>query len=607
MTFKLVLAVAAVAAIGYIAAHAHRILAASWFLVRIWRWLSGEAHHGKPITDAGWFRHGQRAMTPTGHARRWWHRPRWQRAAIRTGATLAAVAVLWGRLAYPQVTDWLVLAAAVAAAVLLGRRGWRRLTTREQQKTWLYPLHLAARDRVGIEGAKRAEDWITVELDAAGAVKRAQLALPQGYPADAKDKQWLVGTASAKLGIEAAEPSWRLAGPAPLLTLTQSAPPPGHVKAADLLPELASCKDGELILGVGKNGELVKVNMDTETPHAAISMGTGAGKSNLAGWLLLQMLLQGAVGLVLDAKLGMSHPWLLKDEHTNLVQLPNIGYARTTAQLHAAMSWLTRELDRRGNVSFAAVDSSGKIHANVGPRLIVLAEEMNLAVPRLRTYWSENREPSDPVVSPAFKGLGGTAFAGREPRMHAVLIGQMLTAEATGSRDSSVKEQCGLKCIARYGQKSWRIMVDDVPMPPPPEATGRIQVVTGHRVREVQAPQLDRNAARQLVLASDMAAVPYDMPCKSQVLVTAGAPALETPSDLGPETVSRPPVTGGPGDRVTLREAITQGHTHPNTTLGSLRMARHRDAEFPARAGLRGKDYVYDAAALTAWDLARYS
>ena len=519
MMLKLLGAVIGVGLIGYSAALLHRSVAASWSLVRLWRWLSGEAHHGKPITDAGWFRHGHRAMTPTGHARRWWHRPRWQRAVIRTGGTLAAVAVLWGRLTSRR-SRTCGAGRGLMAPLLGGWRGWHRLTTREQQKNWLYPLHLAARDRVGIEGGKQAKDWITVELDAAGAVKRAQLALPQGYPGDAKDKQWLVGAASAKLGIEAAEPSWRLAGPAPLLTLTQSAPPPGHVKAADLLPELARCRDGEVVLGVGKNGELVKVKLDTESPHLAISMGTGAGKSNLAGWLMLQLMLQGAICLVLDAKLGMSYPWLMKDEHAQLSQLPNVGYARTTAQMHAAMCWLTKELDRRNDVSFAAVDSAGKIHANVGPRLIITAEELNLAVPQLRSHWAE---VGDGGVSPAFRGLGGAAFAGRSARMNLLLIGQMLTSAATGSQDSSVKANCGVMCLARYGLKSWRIMADDVPMPPSPSTKGRIQVVTGPRVREVQVPELITEEARDLVLASSMAAVPYDMPCASPALVTARA------------------------------------------------------------------------------------
>ena len=60
---KLLGAVIGVGLIGYSAALLHRSVAASWALVRLWRWLSGEAHHGKPITDAGWFRHGHRALT----------------------------------------------------------------------------------------------------------------------------------------------------------------------------------------------------------------------------------------------------------------------------------------------------------------------------------------------------------------------------------------------------------------------------------------------------------------------------------------------------------------------------------------------------------------
>jgi hypothetical protein len=68
---------------------AGRALRASWLLVAIWLWLSGEAHHGHPVTDAGWFRHGQRALTRIGHATRWWHLPRWQRAAHRRGLETA--------------------------------------------------------------------------------------------------------------------------------------------------------------------------------------------------------------------------------------------------------------------------------------------------------------------------------------------------------------------------------------------------------------------------------------------------------------------------------------------------------------------------------------
>ena len=281
------------------------------------------------------------------------------------------------------------------------------IANRRHRRTWLHPLHLAAHELAGHPRAIPAKSWITAEVDADGAVNKATLELPPGFPADEKDKQRLVSIASQKLGIEAAEPTWRLAGPTPLLTLRHSPPPPGHVTMAYLLPELASCKDDELLIGIGKNDEVIKASLGTDSPHIAISMGTGAGKSNLAGWILLQMLLRDGIGLVLDAKRRLSYPWILKDGERRVVQLPDVAYAWTTAQMHEAMAWLSGELDRRGDVAFAAMDTRGRVHANVGNRLFILAEELNLAVPRLRAYWQENRDPEiDPSKSPAFTGLG---------------------------------------------------------------------------------------------------------------------------------------------------------------------------------------------------------
>src|SRR5262249_46514933 len=86
---------------------------------------------------------------------------------------------------------------------------------------------------------------------------------------------------------------------------------------------------------------------------------------------------------------GRRDPWLLKDMDRNLSQLPNIAYAWTTEQLHDGGAWLSEELDRRGDVAFAGMDTRGRVHANVGPRQFTMAEELNLAVPRLKQYWGQ--------------------------------------------------------------------------------------------------------------------------------------------------------------------------------------------------------------------------
>ena len=178
----------------------------------------------------------------------------------------------------------------------------------------------------------------------------------------------------------------------------------------------------------------------------------------------------------------------------------------------------------------------------------------------------------------------------------------MLTAEATGSRDSSVKENCGIKLLSRYGPKGWRMMAEDVPMPPPSDVTGRIQVVTAGKAREAQTPEMDPVLARKLVLAGAISPLPHDMPCQPRRPVTVtGAPVLNGASDLRAETVS---VTPGPGP-VSLSEAVRKGLLHPRTTLGSLRMARHRDGDFPQPVGQNGVAHLYDAADLAGWDAGR--
>lgn len=606
MLSHVIVAVIAVFWSGFILARIGRTFRAQWFLVRLWRWFSGEAHHGHPLTDAGWFRRGERVLTRTGHATRFWHLPRWKRAAWRTGGTLAFTGLLTAMLAAPWWTLIGLSAALTVAAVAGGWLGWRHVRERRLRRTWLLPLHLAAHEVAGIPRAQRADSWIKPELTADGAVHSATLELPEGWPADERDKQRLVAIASAKLGIESAEPRWRLAGPAPLLRLIHSPPPPGHVHLADVLGEMASCRGDELLIGIGKNDEPVRASLSTNSPHLAVSMGTGAGKSNLAGFLLLQRLIRGDIGLILDAKRRLSYPWLLKDMDRSLAQLPNIAYAWTTAQIHDAMTWMDAELDRRGDVAFAGMDTRGKVHANVGARLFTIAEELNLAVPRLREYWQHNQPPGWKGKSPAFTGLGSVAFAGRQVDKHLILVGQMLTAEATGSRDSSVKENCGIKLLARYGPRGWRTMADDIPMPPAPSVLGRVQVVTAEGVREAQVPELDPVAARQMVLDGVISPLPYNMPCgpPRPVTVTAG-PQLETRPDLRDETVTVTPLPVGP---VGLREAAESGRLHPATTHGSLKMARfrYRDKGWPEPVGKRGHEDLYDLDALIRFDMARH-
>ena len=546
---------------------------AGYAAFRVRRWLDRQAF----LLASARFLSGHRKDSRPGRARR---------AAWRSGSVLAAVALVAGWLASPQVTGWALILCFTVSVMVVTWRAWRLLAGWRHHRVWLRPLHLAAHEVAQIDRRRRPGEWLQVEPDRS----RAVLALPSGWPADAADKQRLVAIAAAKLGMEAPEASWRLAGPKPQLELTTSQPPPVRVALADVMPAIDRAKPDELVWGVGKRGAMVTSSLSGDSPHLGLSMGSGAGKSVTARGLLAQMLYRGCIGLILDHKM-ISHQWA--------AGLPNVAIARRPHEIHAALIWLGGEVERRNEVALAGADMDGNVHAVVGPRLIVVGEELNATVARLRAYWRQIREKDDPVRSPALEALDAASFMGRQVLTNIIYIGQRLSVKASGG-DGDARENIGVLGFGRYSASNWKMLAGDYPMPPKSLTPGRIQVVSD-RVRETQGVFMSAREARRLALAGEVAVCPRGMP--GAVAVADETAALIS----GPEQGS--PIGHGPlvpiisGVRVTLSEAVVQGIV--SCSLHAIRKAAQRDGGFPARAGLRGLAGEYDAVALAKWDAGR--
>jgi len=554
-------------------------------IVLLWRWLTGEPHHGRPLTDAGWARPGTKAFTQTGHARRWWYRPRWHRAAVRSGSTFAAVLAFWGLVAATVLTLAVLSAAAVVG---LAAGGWaavlwvRRM---KHRRTWIQPAHLVAAPIVGLPIATSPAAWLEVAPDRSRVVAQ----LPPAWQADAATKARLVEVLSSRLAIEAPEVRWQLAGPKPRLELAQSASSPALVTLAEVRAAIDAAKPDELVWGLGKKRAVVKSSLSGDSPHIGLSMGSGAGKSVTARSLLAQMLYRGAIGLVLDIK-WLSHMWA--------DGLPNVAVARRPAEIHAALLWLGAEVARRNEVAYAGADIEGQVHATVGPRLIVIGEEMNAAANALRAYWKEIRTKDDPARSPALDALDGASFMGRQVLVNLVYIGQRLSAKAVGSGDA--RENIGVIAFARYSASNWKMLAKDFPMPPVNLHPGRLQVVSD-TVREAQGIKMSAEEARELATSGIVSALPSTMPLASRATADTGtAVAVRTGPDLygdiGHQPNPLPPVSG----TATLREAVEVG-IFGSLSLAGVRTARQRDPEFPSRVGLDGAAELYELAALVAY------
>lgn len=515
------------------------------------------------------------------------------------------MALVWAFLVNPVATEAVLLALIVAGLGLGGLRAWQAWQDRKHRHTWLEPTHLAAHELAGHPRALPAKNWIAVQLDDDGAVERADLQLGPDWHADPREEDRLVLTVSRRLGIESAEASFRRAGPSPKVTLTRSKPPPPVVLPGELMEAVESCRPDEFVSGLGKKAAIVKASLVGDSAHMAINMGSGAGKSSLAGFWLMQWLRRGAFAMVLDPK-WHSLPWCFKDEDGEYDYLPNVAYLSSVEQIHEGLCWLGGELLNRNKATQHASTASGRLRRAPGVPLIVVAEELNYVVPQLKDLWAEERRPDQPRKSPALTALGAVAFAGRAVRMHMIMIGQMLTADATGSRDNSVKTNFGIWAMARYGPSSWGTAIGrDVPMPPSPTQLGRVQLVVAGEVKETQTPKPDGVLYRELAMAGEVTMCPEGMPGARQVPAVLGARQL---SVGGPEqgiVLGAEPVRGQPGAWVTLAEAVDQGIS--SRALGTLQRASTREPEFPEpvlpkRQGVAAK---YDAVALKEYEDAR--
>ena len=579
------------------------------------RFAVGRPMDGALRTNATLLRPPTKALHPTAD-RSWWHwRPGWHRGGIRIGVLALAAAVAYGLIAALAVT---LAAMAVAAAAAAGYAAWRlgcglaswvraaRTRNREHPPAnlgaaaWVflalpYQHHVYYRrpliSRLAAE-LNAPPVRVKVPFDRSGAT----VWTPPHWTGGDKGQEGVTRAVTATLALEAPDVTPRLHGRKPRIMYTLADPPPSRLTWEDVEDIIAAARAHELITGLGKKRVSVAVSAELDSPHFLLAMGSGGGKSNTAAFWLVQRLMLGDIALILDAK-WFSHPWTFKDMHAGYGQLPNVAYARSTQQLHDAMTWLGVELQRRTEVAEAAVNAKGDILGDVGPRLWVVAEEMNLATPRLKQFWADERGKEQPKRSPAMDGMAAVAFAGRAVKMHLITIGQMLTAASLGGGD--VRENMGVRVLARYTANSWKMQAGDLPMPPSPGTPGRVQVVTGGEVREAQVPLMDLGQCRELAVSGTVTSCAEHMPMLPPGLAVPPDAISDTRPDLG-IVLGRGGIPGRPPGTITASEAHREG-LYPSLEAARKALQRAVERRQIAPAGKDGTAnlfYISDIARL---------
>lgn len=561
------------------------------------RFVAGVPMRGSARTDATFWRHGRHQYRDvSGHTSAWSFRPGWQRSLARLGGT----ATVWLGCESAWSTETIAATSGIGAIALLwgshhAVSSWR---SRQHRAEVLRPLHDALASTIGVSGTA-PEEWLHIPANFGGPNSVAVIDLPSGFEVDNKD--WFVRAVLPRLGTSRAAVSvdWKLEGSKPSVTVRTLPEPPKKLGWSELLPLLERSRDTAPIIGLDAQRRPVTVDLEADSPHILASAGSGAGKSVLLRVLLAQALAKGALGVVLDVK-RMSHTWAAK--------LPNCEYYRSPEAIHDALLKLEDIVDQRTIVAEESVDEDGNVTADVGPRIFILAEEMNATVSRLSKYWKGIKEPGDPNTSPAVEALQNLLFMGRQVKVHVIAVAQMASARAMGGPEA--RENFGTRCLARYSLNNWKMLVPEVwPAPKKSKHPGRWQIVKSGEAVETQVFFLTEKEAKKLALKGresgesqsesglggrlEQGQAPGTVPADDEPSETEGSTAesADDSEEIEKEAVSR---------LVSLRDAIEKDLVD-GMKLDNLRKARQRYPDFPDPIAKRGTADLYDPDDLGRW------
>ena len=573
----------------------------------LFRFLAGRPLDGIHRTDATFLRRATRDLTPRGRASRWHHQEGWKRGAWRVGTAAVIAGILYGLAADQTATAIGLIIAGIAGSAFGIWRGRLSLLNRSHHRKLVVPLYQTSTLITGqsvVFGRSHGDNhkkYIHVPRDYRTDDKaRIHFLVPETWEAQPGQQARLRTLITQRLGGD-----WdmipKLTEYPPSIEFVKSPAPPDKVTFADIKPALEKGSLNVIILGIGTRDKIISINLDSESPHIAISMGTGGGKTSLIRLIVAYLIRHGCERIdIIDPK-RVSHNWAKG--------IPGVYIHRTMAKQIEAIHNFRLRMESR----YDALDTDDIL---TFPRHVLIIEEQNSWMGYAQTYWADYRrelEPAErgkiPTKNPAIADLGFCLFQGRQANMNIFSIYQRQSAAASGGGD--LRENYGALLAARMKPQTWKILTGSSQIPK--EARSRINgrgiFVLGDEYHPVQFAYL-REAKEK-----DWSGIPrerwadeaYEY-AMSGVRARADRSGQDTEPG-SPVTVPEPAsLPDMPGSReidsdepVTLREAADAGIVPLRyAAFRKARQRAERDGSFPP--GIPGSaGTVYKPSDLRAW------
>lgn len=563
------------------------------------RLATGRPLNGERKTNARWKVRGTELRDGHEHAGWWAHLSLRRRAGIRLGALVWLVAN-----AYALVTNfdqavvtlrvefWLVFALCIWWTV----HRYRKYALREVAASiglvvvdWLgWSRHIDPLELVKLPMGFRTNPDKPIEIS-----------LPRGHVETDRRQKQLAGYVANHAGLKSHDYEVLIGeGEAPKMFVRAKLVPPDEVLWAEddeLRTLIYACQDDSILcVGRGLYGKPVWIDWKRDSPHLALSWGSGAGKSTMIRFLAAQTVYKGGRAVIMDGgKDGESHEDWTRDQHLQLID--GVEFYPSIAEEHDALIAWEQERQRRSQAKLARTGESFQ-------RVLMVLEERNVTKARLQAHWATIREQGDPVKSPALQAIANLVNAGRSVGINCVASAQRFDAACIGGGD--VRGSFQLRSLSRWDEQARKMLIPDItPKPTSSSHPGRAILVVAGELTDFQAPLLTAKETVDLCYAGAEQTDRRIIAPRPQAPGLAGGPGEslgETP-DLG---LGQPAVEPAPARTLlTLNEAWKQSIV--TGQLEGVRSAAKRDGFPPKRDEAPGGAYLYDATELANWEARR--
>jgi hypothetical protein len=486
-----------------------------------WRWFSGNPWHGKPLTNATWFRRATKVHTDSGIASKWHHIPRLHRSGIRIFSTILIIVILLGIWKKRTLTihSSIAIGSILIIAVLVLTIG--KLRKWHTDKVIATPMAMALAPMLAIP-EKETQKAIEIAPNAL-TIKEGEIGritIPPQFPANPGQRESIEHLIESRMPIDI-DFTWHTRRTPQYLSLMASPKPPTMVPFSQYIELMEACKPGQTFFGLDRKYEPYYGSFQLDDPHWGFSVGSGRGKSTKLQSDAAQILHNDPLSEVygIDPKFSSLTP---------LFGIPGVEIACNP--LDVSEFW--RMIYKVKMKMMDRLEAQKKDPTKEFPPIILMIDEINTFAAMTRTHWAminvgESIDVSD-IVKPAKMALalawGDIAqilWMGRQANVHIIVCGQRLDDRATGG--IGLRDSLGLRGLAGYRKNQWDMMFGTTPVQKSQKPKGRWIYSDGQNETWVQnvygTPAEIRDYAMANRIASATSTVSADIPQQRHAII----------------------------------------------------------------------------------------